>query len=128
MLSLPPAFNLSHDQTLQFNLALKSLTYRFELISSAFKIISFGSVYNIMTTLRFIANQSLNSIESLNLLSTNAHTDCLIVFLKNNVALSRQGRLYYLSRPLLSTRFFQVFHSLGYSPILLNRLCSSLVA
>ncbi len=48
MLSLPPAFNLSHDQTLQFNLAMKS-----------FKETSKLGSFNLAITLSYVSFNEL---------------------------------------------------------------------
>ena len=54
MLSLPPAFNLSHDQTLQFNLAMKLFKEASKLGSSNLAITLSYVSYNELT-LSFLA-------------------------------------------------------------------------
>ena len=60
VLGLPPAFNLSHDQTLQFKVC-RSNKLANKLFSHSFNLISFGYQHS----------------------QTSAHTDCLINFLKS---------------------------------------------
>ena len=55
MLSLPPAFNLSHDQTLQFNLAMKLFKEASKLGSSNLAITLFVCFHLNELTLSFLA-------------------------------------------------------------------------
>ena len=90
VLGLPPAFNLSHDQTLQFNLYPLPLDKR-ELLSSQPGQSPKTRLSNKNNCIQMNLHRSLAPIVSSPKPShTSAHTNCLIVAFLNNRSLARK--------------------------------------
>ena len=108
VLSIPPAFNLSHDQTLQFKVLQK---YRSTFKSLLDESPTYLKNKSIELIFRVLVTASLLCFN----IDTSAHTNCLINLLKNVLvknSLHSSGRTLYIaptSCQPFSIIFFNVY-------------------
>ena len=99
VLSLPPAFNLSHDQTLQLKVFFASFaSCSMNTVLSKFTFIDVNLLSHFVSLI----------YRMLIFIVRSAHTDCLFLFVKERFSLSLRGCAFY-AKPLVCQGHFSNF-------------------